>query len=125
VTRQTAIAVLLTAWILVVVELVNGLPPTWAWTVALAAFAAACVAARRLPSGETLPESTRRRSIQAAAGAIGAIALVPPALAVAGAIGLAGGLIAGAIVAAVGEYQLWNLTRPGARERLADAELVQ
>jgi hypothetical protein len=123
-TAESANAVLLTAWLLVVVELVNGLPPTWAWVAAVAAFVAACFAVRRLPGYKTVPESARRRAIRYAAGGIGGIALVPLALAAFGAIGLAGGAIATAIVATAGEHHLWLTTRipkPG----LADAELVE
>src|SRR4051794_12668143 len=109
--RQTATALLLTAWFLVTLELLNGLPPTWAWLAAVAAFVAACVAARRLPSHETLPASTRQTSIRYAAAAIVAIALVPTALAAAGEAGLAGGLIAAALITAAGEHSLWFFTR--------------
>jgi hypothetical protein len=109
--RQTATAVLLTAWFFVTLELLNGLPPTWAWIAAVAAFVAACVAARRLPSHETLPSSTRQTSIRYAAAAIAAIALVPTALAAAGEAGLPGGLIAAAIITAAGEHSLWLFTR--------------
>jgi ABC-type multidrug transport system permease subunit len=42
--RQTATAVLLTAWFFVTLELLNGLPPTWAWIAAVAAVVAAIAA---------------------------------------------------------------------------------
>jgi phosphatidylserine synthase len=120
-TVRTATAVLLTAWLFVVAEAVNGSAPVWAWAVAVAAFAAACLAVRRLPRDDMVPASARQRSVVFAAGAIALIALVPLALAASGAASLAGGLIAAGIVAAAGEYNLWRVTRPV----LADAQLVE
>src|SRR4051812_42859722 len=104
--QQTASAVLLTAWLFVVAEAVNGSAPAWAWITAVATFAAACVAVRRLPPDEAVPASARARSTAYAAGAIALIALVPLALAASGAASLAGGLVAAGIVAAAGEYNL-------------------
>jgi phosphatidylserine synthase len=109
-TGRPATAVLLTAWLFVVVELVNGVPPTWAWVAAVLAFIAACFAVRRLPGDEAVPADARQRSTAYAAAAIALIALVPLALAVSGAGSLAGGLAAAAIIAAAGGLNLWRVT---------------
>jgi hypothetical protein len=115
-TSEPVMAVLTTAWLLVVVELVNGMPPAWSWVGAIVAFVATCFAARRLPRIDTVPDIRRQRSILYGALAIAAIALVPVALVVTGAIGIAGGLIAAALVTAGGEYNLWLGTRSARTE---------